>query len=147
MLTKALWCPVSIYFVLCYLSIKAHIQFSIPGDIVLSIFRLMYVSTLNKLPDFGYFQMWLVAEEHEAQCSNKCPSNIALTLHTSISFPHFLDLYEKSFLSSFAIYLVSQKEEVCPNVLPYPYQLSYILEIFRTYSSSNVTTLAYVKLI
>ena len=37
-------------------------------------------------------------------------------------------------------YLVSRKEEVCRNLLPYPYELSYILEIFRACSSSNGTT-------
>ena len=37
-------------------------------------------------------------------------------------------------------YLVSQKEQVRPNILPFSYKSSYILEMFRTYLSSYGTT-------
>ena len=41
-------------------------------------------------------------------------------------------------------YRLSQKEEVRPNLLPFPYKSSYILEIFRTCLSSYGTTSMYI---
>ena len=46
----------------------------------------------------------------------------------------------KVHFSKFRKYRLSQKEQVHPNLLPFPYKSSYILEIFRTWLSSYGTT-------